>query len=296
MTDLDTITLHNGPLTFTGLSQGEGPLVLLLHGFPDHARSWRHQLPVLADAGYRAVAMNLRGYEPSSQPSDGDYSRETIATDVIGFLDELGTDTVHLVGHDWGAVITYTAGARAPERFKSLTTLAVPHVGRFLTETIKYPRQLRLSWYMALFQLPGLADYIVERNDFAFIRMLWRKWSPEWDIPEDELLQVIETLRAPGVRRAALAYYRAALSPRSFPISRKARAAACYQVPVPTLAMTGESDGCIDTHVFQKLMNPDDFPRGLDVQRISGAGHFPHQEKPHRVNELLLAWIRKNER
>ena len=295
MTAFEEITLHHGPLTFTGLALGDGPVVLLLHGFPDHARSWRHQLPALAEAGYRAVAMTRRGYEPGSPPGDGDYSLQTIATDVTRFLDELAVDTAHLVGHDWGAAIAYTAGAQTPERFRSLTTLAVPHAGRFMSEIIRHPRQLRLSWYMMFFQLRGLADYIVERNDYAFIRMLWRQWSPEWDIPEDELARVIETFRAPGVKRGALAYYRAALALRSFPVGGKARSAARYRVPVPTLAITGASDGCVDTEVFQQLMVPEDFPRGLEVQQINGAGHFPHQELPEQVNDLLLDWLHTNE-
>jgi pimeloyl-ACP methyl ester carboxylesterase len=289
------ITLHHGPLTFTGLTRGQGPLVLLLHGFPDNARTWRHQLPALAEAGYRAVAMTLRGYEPGSQPANGDYTRETIASDVTSFLDELEVDTAHLVGHDWGAVITYTACAQAPERFKSLTTLALPHVGRFLTEVIKHPRQLRLSWYMFFFQIRGLADYLVERNDYAFIKMLWRRWSPGWQLTDDEMSQVIETFRQPGVKRSALAYYRTILSPRRFPISRAAREAARFPVPVPTLAVTGANDGCIDTDVHQQLMVPGDFPRGLEVRQITGAGHFPQLEQPQQVNALLLDWLAQHD-
>ena len=86
MSDFEQISLSHGGLRFSGLASGDGPLVLLLHGFPDSARSWRHQLPALATAGYRAVAMQIRGYEPSSQPEDGDYSLDTLATDVRGFF------------------------------------------------------------------------------------------------------------------------------------------------------------------------------------------------------------------
>jgi len=171
-------TLHHGPLGFSARSQGEGPLVLCLHGFPDNASSYRHQLPVLAQAGYRAVSVTLRGYEPSSQPADDDYSLASIAGDVVAFIDELGAERAHLVGHDWGAAIAYTAGAASPERFMTLTTMAVPHAGRFLNEVVRYPKQLRLSWYMGFFQLRGFADRTVEREDFAFIRRLWRDWSP----------------------------------------------------------------------------------------------------------------------
>jgi len=282
-------TLHHGPLGFSARSQGEGPLVLCLHGFPDNASSYRHQLPVLAQAGYRAVSVTLRGYEPSSQPADDDYSLASIAGDVVAFIDELGAERAHLVGHDWGAAIAYTAGAASPERFVTLTTMAVPHAGRFLNEVVRYPKQLRLSWYMGFFQLRGFADRTVEREDFAFIRRLWRDWSPGWEAPPAVLEDVIETLGQPGVRRAALEYYRTALTPRV--LLPSVRAANRYKVPVPVLAITGADDGCIDTRVFERLMYEEDFPEGVRVERIPNAGHFPHQEQPEAVNRLLLDWL-----
>jgi len=228
-------TLKSGDLKFTAIEQGEGPLVLCLHGFPDCYHSFRHQLPFLAAHGYRAVSVSLRGYEPSSQPADDDYSLESMADDVISFIDQLGEDKVHLIGHDWGAAIAYTAGAAAPERFHSLTTMAVPHSGRFVNEAFFKPKQARLSWYMLFFQLRGLSDYTVKRDDFAFIRWLWRVWSPGWQPEESALAEVIDTLRQPGVQRGALAYYREALSPKQLPLTPARRAANAYRVPVPTL-------------------------------------------------------------
>ena len=230
------ITLTHGDLRFTAIEQGEGPLVLCLHGFPDCYHSFRHQLPFLAEHGYRAVSVSLRGYEPSSQPADGDYSLESIAHDVISFIDQLGEDKAHLIGHDWGAAITYTAGAKAPDRFQSLTTMAVPHSGRFVNEAFFKPKQALLSWYMLFFQLRGIADFTVERNDFAFIRWLWRVWSPGWQPEASALAEVIDTLRQRGVQQGALAYYREALSPKQLPLTPARRAANAYQVPVPTLA------------------------------------------------------------
>lgn len=289
MENAKTIILENGALKFTAHALGAGPLILCLHGFPDNARSFRFQLPALAAAGYRAVAVTLRGYEPGSQAVPTDYSLDALAGDVFSFLDCLGTQTAHLVGHDWGAAIGYQACALAPQRFRSLTAMAVPHTGRFLNDAIKNPRQLALSWYMFFFQLRGVADHVVQRNDFQFIRKLWRDWSPGWDCPEEILQDVLSTFRQPGVKKAALAYYRTALAPRS--LTPSARKANRYQVPVPTLALTGERDGCIDSQVFRQLMREEDFPGGLEVKLLAEAGHFLHMEQPDAVNKLLLNWL-----
>ena len=289
-----TFTLKSGDLKFTAVEQGEGPLVLCLHGFPDCYHSFRHQLPFLAEHGYRAVSVSLRGYEPSSQPSNDDYSLESIANDIIAFIDQLGAGKAHLIGHDWGAAITYTAGAAAPERFHSLTTMAVPHSGRFVNEAFFKPKQALLSWYMLFFQLRGIADHTVKRNDFAFIRWLWRVWSPSWQIEENVLSEVIDTLRQPGVQRGALAYYREALSPKQLPLTPARRASNAYPVPVPTLALTGRDDGCIDCDIFQSLCRETDFPSGLEVRVVENAGHFLHQEQPDAVNKLILDWVQRH--
>lgn len=292
MSEPGTATLRAGGLRFSALTQGEGPLVLCLHGFPDNRRSFRHQLPALAAAGFRAVAPTLRGYEPSSQPADGDYHVVRMAEDVVGWIDDLGQERVHLVGHDWGAIIAYAAAALAPERLHSLTTLAIPHPGRLQREGLRrLPSQLRNSWYILFFQLRGIADAVVEARDWAFIEKLWRDWSPGWELPAQELASVKETLRLPGVKKAALAYYRATFDLRSAAAKQTARLLAS-QIGVPTLALTGALDGCMDTRLHDLVMKPEDFPAGFRVVRVDGAGHFLHQERPEEVNRILLDWLR----
>lgn len=292
-TDIDHLTFEHGSLTFSAQAMGEGPVALCLHGFPDNARSFRYQLPAIANAGYRAIALTLRGYEPSSLPDDGDYTMDTIATDILSVIDSLNKGPVHLIGHDWGAAVAYVVAAAAPERLRSLTAMAVPHAGRFAREGLRIRKQLRLSWYMGFFNLPWISDWVVSRRHYEFIRKLWRDWSPGWQPEPDTLDSVIATLSQPGVRTAALGYYRAALSVRALRVSA---AEAHYPVPVPTLALSGERDGCIASDVFEQLMVQDDFPAGLTVCRISAAGHFLHQEQPDLVNQKIIEWLQTIDR
>ena len=200
---MQELSFSNGDLHFSAVSLGEGPLVICLHGFPDCLHSFRHQMPALAAAGYRVVAPCLRGYEPSSQVANGHYPIPVMTEDVIALMDHLGAEKAHLIGHDWGAAITYMAGTAFPDRFLSLTAMAVPHPGRFGEEIRRNRRQMRRSWYMSFFQLRGLSDFVVSFNNYAFIRKLWRDWSPGWAFAQEDIGPVIETLKRPGVKKAA---------------------------------------------------------------------------------------------
>jgi len=285
-------TLRHGDLAFSAIEHGQGPLVLCLHGFPDHARSFRFQLPRLAEAGFRAVAPTMRGYEPSSQPRDGDYHLLRIAEDVVAFIDELGEERAHIVGHDWGAVVAYLVAAMAPGRVSSLTTLAIAHPGRIERELLrKRPSQLRKSWYMFFFQLRGVADRALHRNDWALLERLWRDWSPGWELPREELVLLKRTFAAPGVVEGALGYYRAMFDLFSA-TARAQRRLFASPIGVPTLALTGALDGCMDTRLHDDVMHESDFPRGLRVVRVDDAGHFLHQERPDTVSRLIVAFLK----
>ena len=288
---MERITLRWDGLESTAFALGSGPVVLCLHGFPDDARSFRHQLPALANAGYRAVAPTMRGYEPSSQPdaSPSSYHPLRVAHDVVTWARQLSAEPVHLLGHDWGAVAAYLALALAPERFARAATIAVPPLHVVQAAPFRLPRQLRLSWYMFYFQLRGIADRAVARDDFAFLERLWRDWSPGWSFDPPALDSVKSTFRQPGVLRAALGYYRAMFNPflaDSLAMQRLAR----KPCTVPLLAITGASDGCMDTRLYDTI-DPALFPGGLRVERVAGAGHFVHQEKPDDVNRMLIDWL-----
>ncbi len=293
---LEKMIVSNGALHFSALACGfrenaGKPLAICLHGFPDNARSFRFQLPALAKAGYRALAPTLRGYEPSSQPEDNDYSFATLARDVIGWMDDLEEDTAHLIGHDWGAGIAYVAGALAPDRFDSLTTIAVPHAARLPEAMRAVPSQLKNSWYMMFFQLRGIAEIAIEWHDWALIKKLWKDWSPDFELTEEEWERLRETFEAPGVKRAMLDYYRQNVSPGIMLGLTKTEATSLTTVAVRTLAITGADDGCIDTRLYDHAFLEEDFPNGFRVERIMGAGHFVHQEKPDEVNRLILEWL-----
>jgi len=290
--EFESLELQANGLTFSALARGQGTPVLCLHGFPDHARSYRFQLPALADAGYRAIAPMMRGYEPSSQPADGDYHLIRMAEDILGWMDHLEVERIHLVGHDWGAAIAYVAGALAPDRFNSIATLAVPYGGRMQQAIRKLPSQIRKSWYMIFFQLRGVADFAVEAGDWALIDKLWRDWSPGWDPGDDERRALKRTLGRPGVKSAALGYYRAMFESKT-EAARRTRELSEAKINVPTLAFTGALDGCIDTRLYDYAMVDEDFPAGLEVFRMEGAGHFLHQEKPDDFNALLIDWLKR---
>jgi pimeloyl-ACP methyl ester carboxylesterase len=286
MTGPTTVELRRGPLRFTACARGEGPLVVLLHGFPDHPVSFRHQLPALAGAGFRAVAPFLRGYEPTSQPARRDYGVGSLAADVVAWLDHLEVDRAHLVGHDWGAIVAYATAAVAPERVRSVVGMAVPPFGRRPTVNAALAvRQMRRSWYMAWLQVPRLAERSLRSGDGRLLRRLWSDWSPGYRPGDAEWAELLATMSAPGVIDAAVSYYRTNLR-RPGRLLRLMRPG-----PVPVLALTGADDGCVDTRIYDTL-RPDDFPGGLTVERVAGAGHWLHLERPAHVNGLLIDWLR----
>lgn len=288
-----SITLVHGPLRFTAHASGpeDGPLVLCLHGFPDNPTTFRHQSRALAEAGYRVVVPTLRGYEPSSQPANHDYALTTLAQDVLAWMDHLNAPTAHLIGHDWGAAIAYVAAAQAPHRFETLVTLAVPHAARLTEGVRKIPSQLLKSWYMLFFQLRGLAERVLSWGDWALIQKLWRDWSPGYVLTEEAWSSLRSTFEAPGVKEAMLAYYRQNASPRTMTAPPDPE---LTTIEVPTLAITGADDGCMDTRLYDHVFHERDFPRGLRVERLEGAGHFAHLEQPQRVNALIVEWLERS--
>lgn len=288
---IETSSLSLSGLTMSALVAGpaDGEPVVLLHGFPDTNRTWAAQLRSLAGAGYRCVAPMLRGYEPSSQPDTlvTSYSPVRAADDLVELARGLGAP-VHAVGHDWGSVIVQLAKVMAPECFASATLVAVAPMQESSARILRTPGQFVNSAYMLLFQFRGLAEAIVARDDYAFVEALWRRWSPGWDYDPDDMAALKATLAEPGVLTSALSYYRSMAQVRS-PEARRLAHLTRRPVEVPTLAVTGRSDRCMDTRVFDDL-DTSRFRAAFEVERLEG-GHWTHGEDQDAFDMLLRDWI-----
>lgn len=287
--------LRQGTTTVDGLELahlevGDGPLAVCLHGFPDSAWTWRHLLPALADAGYRAVAPFLRGYAPSAVPADGRYQTAALGLDACGLHEALdGGDDAVLIGHDWGAMAAYVAASHEPQRWRRVVTMAVPPAPAVAQGFMSYD-QLQRSWYMFFFQHP-LADVAVGLDELAFIDRLWADWSPGYDASED-LARVKDSLREPANLAAALGYYRATLGGVGVdPALEPVQAAGNELPPQPTLYLHGRDDGCVGVEVAELARPLLEAREGSRMELVDGTGHFLHLEAPEQVNRLVVDFL-----
>ena len=265
--------------------------MLCLHGFPDDHRTFELLLPALAAAGYRAVAPAMRGYAPGCRPAPdrAAYTLICAGDDVLAIATALDAPRFHVIGHDWGAAVAWTLGARAPARLLSVCAMAVPHLSGLARGLFRHPIQALYSWYIFFFQLPWLPELVARNSDLALIRWLWRVWSPGWSPTPSRWSAVAATLSAPSALPAALAWYRALLALWR-PASRASLALLAAPVLAPTLALTGARDRCLHTGLFDAL-DPACFPVGCKVERLHDAGHFLHLERPERVAACVIAHL-----
>jgi epoxide hydrolase 4 len=284
--DLDAVRLHL-------VEAGSGPLVVLLHGFPEFWYSWRHQIPALADAGFRVAAPDMRGYNLSDKPRGVEsYRGEALAGDVRALIEALGEDRAHVVGHDWGAQVTWETAMRHPEHVDRLAILNVPHPTRML-EGLRTPSQLRRSWYMFFFQLPGVPEAAFRRNDFAWPRKVLREDPVSPDaFREEDIERFVEAWSQPGAVGAMIDYYRAAFrNPAALNalLGRGDGPPDLSVVHAPTLVIWGERD----TALGSELAEPDRrwVPNLVEVERLPDASHWVQNDAPERVNELLRRFL-----
>jgi len=259
---------------------GEGPIVVLLHGFPEFWYSWRHQLPAIASAGYRAVAVDLRGYNRSDKPRGVEaYLLPTLGRDIKRLIGSLGSDSASIVGHDWGGLVAWELAMRHPELVERVAILNLPHPER-MKAGLRTPRQLRRSWYIGFFQLPVLSENYLRWGDFSFIRRAFRTGSP--GSTPDDIERYVSAMARPGALTPAVNHYRG--------LVRLAIREPNRSVPIraPVLVIWGDED----PYLGAELAEPDSrWVPNLRMARVPDAGHWVQIDRPEIVNPLLVNFL-----
>lgn len=263
------------------VTAGSGPLVLLLHGYPEFWYSYRYQLPALAQT-HRVVALDLRGYNLSDKPTTG-YDIATLCDDLRGAIEALGDGQADVLGHDWGGVLAWALAMRAPEYVRRLMILNAPHPATF-QRTLYSPSQWLRSAYVGFFQLEGIAEDALSRDNYALIRRTFRAADREraW-LTDADIQYYMDAIARPGALTAALSYYRQVVR-RGPGVIGPARV-----ITAPTLVLWGELDPYLGVGSLDGLERWVD---DLRVQRFSTAGHWVNQQEPAHVNEALLEFLR----
>ena len=252
---------------------GHGRPVVLLHGFPDSGRLWRHQVPALAAAGFQVIVPDLRGYGLSGKPTGVDnYSLMLLAGDVMAVLADLNIPRAHVVGHDWGAALAWGLASLAPGTVDHLAVLSVGHPATFR----RTPRQREKSWYMLLFQFPGIAERWLTEDNWAN----FRNWAGHPDTD-----QVIADLEATGSLTPGLNWYRANVPPESW----VEPAPALPPVQAPTMGIWSTHDGALTE--AQMTDSAENVAGTWRYERLAGPGHWMQLEAPDEVNSLLLDFL-----
>jgi pimeloyl-ACP methyl ester carboxylesterase len=262
--------------TFRYLDSGQGPLVVLLHGFPDIPDSWDAVREGLNAEGYRTVVPYLRGYHPATFSERG-FKIEDLADDFVLLLDALGESSAVAVGHDWGTSVAYGAATKYPERVTKLVAIGIPHP---LTLRPK-PSEMGAGRHFLYFKLPWAA-LTARAFDLKLVDRLYRRWAPNWDGPDREqsVAEAVHTLRDKRVLRNALRYYKA-LNPLDSFLRRK--------IAVPALIVGGGDDPAVIQRGY--AATPKRFTAPCDVRIIDGAGHWPHREREAEFLDALLEFL-----
>ena len=269
-------------------AMGRGPLVLLLHGFPDFSYTWREQLPALAAAGYRAVAPDLRGYARSDKPRRvRSYDVDVLADDVAALVQALGERrAAAVVGHDWGGVIAWRVAERHPGLVERLVVLNAPRPGA-IARALRSPEQLLRSSYAFFFQLPLLPELLLRAGDYALpLRMLRHGVLRPGAVTDEDLAHHRRALAQPRALTAALAYYRAA----GRRMLRRRRSLPDGPVAAPVLVLWGERDPALAPWLADEQL---EHSRRGRLVRHHLAGHWVHLDEPAAVSQAIVGWLRE---
>jgi len=271
--------VHVGRLELHVAEVGSGPAVLFLHGFPAFWADFRVQMEAVAARGFRAIAPDLPGYGQSQQlPEVRDYDVELLAADLAGLISALSLSKVHVVGHDWGGILAFCLASRHPELVERLVVINAPHPTLFV-QALRHFDQLRRSWYVFMFQLPWLPEWLVCRHlamALAMRGMAVRSGA----FSRADVATYLSAMRTPGVARGALGYYRAAF---------RARSAGPWLVPSRTLVLWGEQDHALSAELLLRdlaLHVPE-----VRIERFPDAGHWLHHDLPDVVSRELIEFL-----
>ena len=283
MKEFDTrlITAPTTSLRMEAIESGDGPLMVMLHGFPEMAESWRHQIKHFSKKGLKTVAPNMRGYGRTERPRGG-YDVDTLAYDVAGILDHYGADDAVLVAHDWGGLVAWHFAYLFPNRLKALAILNAPHPVKFSLGLKKNPSQIKKSWYTLAFQLPILPElYLGSRGARAVGRIIQRSAVRKEAFSDDDLLTYSRNMSEPGALKAAIGYYRRALrdSRRLLEFYKDKK------ITAPTLVIWAQQDIFLGPELAEGLDQYIDAP--LKVVPIENCGHWVNQEAPEEVNSAI---------
>lgn len=269
---------------------GSPPLVLFVHGFPEFWWSWRHQLEGLAAAGFRTVACDLRGYGASDKPPRG-YDVFTLAEDIAGLIRALGERDAVLVGHDWGGFLAWVTAALRPDVVRRLAVLSIPHplaMRAALRPGGRAPGQSRASTYILGFQLPWRPERRLVASDAELVGRILRKWGGPGFPDRETERRNREAMQIPGVAHCSMEYYRWAFRSQFRPDGHRMVKALAPPITVPTLQIHGAVDSCILPAAARRSRRHVAAP--YEWRLLESVGHFPHQEAPRAVNELLIGW------
>jgi epoxide hydrolase 4 len=263
---------------------GEGPPVVLLHGFPEHWRSWRRQLAPLARAGFSAWAPDLRGYNLSDRPPGREpYRLRHLAADVAALVRASGHPRAHVVGHDWGGIVAWTFAGQYPELLDRLVIINAPHLKLYF-EKVRLPPQLFRSLYVLFFQLPVLPERLLAARDFAVLRRMFALAPARpGAFTEEEIEENVRAFSGPGGLTAPLNYYRA-----NFFSASARRLAVEARTEAETLVLWGERDPALGVELLEGIERV--APRA-QVRRFPDAGHWLQNEAPDEVNHALLTFL-----
>ncbi|MFO1116463.1 MAG: alpha/beta hydrolase [Beijerinckiaceae bacterium] len=259
-------------------------LALLLHGFPEHAVSWRHLMPVLADMGYRVWAPNQRGYGGTTTPAERSaYSADKLLADIAGLIDRSGAKSVTLIAHDWGALLAWTFAARKIRPLEKLVILNVPHPLCFKREYQTNPKQRKKSWYTRFFQIPWLPETLLSRKGGAPVAKMLRDTCANKANFSREILSVYAANAArPGGMRGMINWYRSAMNDLMSATDLGGK------IEVPTLVVWGEKDVALEVST---LDGTDQYVRDLKIVRLPNASHWVQQDEPEAVNSAIKAFL-----